>query len=428
MATNHIAGILDHIDPQIRTILYRALEGEELSWQDGLQLCQTHGIDFHAVCLVADEMRRRQVGEVVTYVVNRNINFTNVCIKHCTFCAFSREYREEEGYFLPEEEIVRRAQEAVDMGATEVCMQAGLPPKMNGSLYIDLTRAVKKAFPDLHIHAFSPEEVLYGSLRSGVSILDYVRELKNAGLDTLPGTSAEILDQEIRDIIAPGRISTKQWIEVITSAHSLGIPTTSTIMYGHIETPEHWVKHMNLLRDIQKETGGFTEFVPLSLIHQEAPMYQRKLVKGVREGATGAEVIKMHAIARLMLGPTFRNIQSSWVKEGPKLSQYLLTVGANDLGGTLINESISTSAGAQYGQLVPPKELRRLIRDVGRTPAERSTTYKLRTVFNGTDDKLSPLDMVENADEQFGSYRRLAASDQFRYVHPFERDKHETAH
>ena len=428
MATNHIAGILDHIDPQIRTILYRALEGEELSWQDGLQLCQTNGIDFHAVCLVADEMRRRQVGEVVTYVVNRNINFTNVCIKHCTFCAFSREYREEEGYFLPEEEIVRRAQEAVDMGATEVCMQAGLPPKMNGSLYIDLTRAVKKAFPDLHIHAFSPEEVLYGSLRSGVSILEYVRELKNAGLDTLPGTSAEILDQEIRDIIAPGRISTKQWIEVITSAHSLGIPTTSTIMYGHIETQEHWVKHMNLLRDIQKETGGFTEFVPLSLIHQEAPMYQRKLVKGVREGATGVEVIKMHAIARLMLGPTFRNIQSSWVKEGPKLSQYLLTVGANDLGGTLINESISTSAGAQYGQLVPPKELRRLIRDVGRTPAERSTTYKLRTVFNGTDDKLSPLDMVENADEQFGSYRRLAASDQFRYVHPFERDKHETAH
>ena len=428
MATDHIAGILDHIDPQIRTILHRALEEEELSWQDGLQLCQTNGIDFHAVCLVADEMRRRQVGEVVTYVVNRNINFTNVCIKHCTFCAFSREYREEEGYFLPEEEIVRRAKEAVDMGATEVCMQAGLPPKMNGSLYIDLTRAVKKAFPDLHIHAFSPEEVLYGSLRSGASILEYIRELKNAGLDTLPGTSAEILDQDIRDIIAPGRISTKQWIEVITSAHSLGIPTTSTIMYGHIETPEHWVKHMNLLRDIQKETGGFTEFVPLSLIHQEAPMYQRKLVKGVREGATGVEVIKMHAIARLMLGPTFRNIQSSWVKEGPKLSQYLLTVGANDLGGTLINESISTSAGAQYGQLVPPKELRRLIRDVGRTPAERSTTYKLRTVFNGTDDKLSPLDMVENADEQFGSYRRLAASDQFRYIHPFERDKHETAH
>lgn len=428
MATNGLASVLEHIDPHVSAILHRALDGEEVSWQEGLRLCETNGLDLQVVCLVADEMRRRQVGDVVTYVVNRNINFTNVCIKHCTFCAFSREYREEEGYFLPEGEIIRRAQEAVDMGATEVCMQAGLPPKMNGNLYIDLTRAVKKALPDLHIHAFSPEEVLYGATRAGTSILDYIAALKDAGLDTLPGTSAEILDQDIRDIIAPGRITTDKWIEVITSAHSLGIPTTSTIMYGHIETPLHWVKHMNLLRDIQKETGGFTEFVPLSLIHQEAPMYQHKLVKNVREGATGTEVVKMHAVARLMLGPTFRNIQSSWVKEGPKLAQYLLNVGANDLGGTLINESISTSAGAQYGQLVPPKELRRLIRDVGRTPAERSTTYTLRTVFTGEDEQLSPLDMVENPDEQFGSYRKLAASDQFRYVHPFERDKQHASH
>lgn len=428
MATNGLASVLEHIDPHVGAILHRALDGEEVSWQEGLRLCETNGLDLQVVCLVADEMRRRQVGDVVTYVVNRNINFTNVCIKHCTFCAFSREYREEEGYFLPEGEIIRRAQEAVDMGATEVCMQAGLPPKMNGNLYIDLTRAVKKVLPDLHIHAFSPEEVLYGATRAGTSILDYIAALKDAGLDTLPGTSAEILDQDIRDIIAPGRITTDKWIEVITSAHSLGIPTTSTIMYGHIETPLHWVKHMNLLRDIQKETGGFTEFVPLSLIHQEAPMYQHKLVKNVREGATGTEVVKMHAVARLMLGPTFRNIQSSWVKEGPKLAQYLLNVGANDLGGTLINESISTSAGAQYGQLVPPKELRRLIRDVGRTPAERSTTYTLRTVFTGEDEQLSPLDMIENPDEQFGSYRKLAASDQFRYVHPFERDKQHASH
>lgn len=428
MATNGLASVLEHIDPQVSTILHRALDGEEVSWQEGLRLCETNGLDLQVMCLVADEMRRRQVGDVVTYVVNRNINFTNVCIKHCTFCAFSREYREEEGYFLPESEIMRRAQEAVDMGATEVCMQAGLPPKMNGNLYVDLTRAVKKALPDLHIHAFSPEEVLYGATRSAVSIPEYLAALKDAGLDTLPGTSAEILDQEIRDIIAPGRITTDKWIEVITSAHALGIPTTSTIMYGHIETPVHWVKHMNLLRDIQKETGGFTEFVPLSLIHQEAPMYQHKLVKNVREGATGTEVIKMHAVARLMLGPTFRNIQSSWVKEGPKMAQYLLNVGANDLGGTLINESISTSAGAQYGQLVPPKELRRLVRDIGRTPAERSTTYKLRTVFTGEDDELSPLDMIENPDEKFGSYRRLAASEQFRYVHPFEREKQAASH
>jgi len=373
-------------------------------------------------------MRRRQVGDIVTYVVNRNINFTNVCIKHCTFCAFSREYREEQGYFLPMEEIVRRAQEAVDMGATEVCMQAGLPPKMDGRLYVDLTRAVKKALPDLHVHAFSPEEVNYGSVRAGIPVIQYLKELKEAGLGTLPGTSAEILDQDIRDSIAPGRVTVQQWIEVITSAHSLGIPTTSTIMYGHIETPEHWVKHMNLLRDIQKETGGFTEFVPLSLIHQEAPMYQRKLVKNVRQGATGAEVVKMHAVARLMLGPTFRNVQASWVKEGPKMAQYLLTAGANDLGGTLINESISTSAGAQYGQLVPPKELRRLTQDLGRTPAERTTTYTLRKIFTGDDEELSPLDLIENPDERFGSYKKLAASDQFRYVHPFEREKQQVSH
>jgi FO synthase subunit 2 len=428
VATNGLAAVLEHTDSQVSTILYRALEGEEISWGEGLRLCEANGLDLQAVCLVADEMRRRQAGEVVTYVVNRNINFTNVCIKHCTFCAFSREYREEEGYFLPLEEIVRRAQEAVDMGATEVCMQAGLPPKMDGNLYIDLTRAVKKALPDLHLHAFSPEEVLYGATRAAVPIPQYLQELKAAGLDTLPGTSAEILDQEIRDIIAPGRITTKQWVEVITSAHGLGIPTTSTIMYGHVETPAHWVKHMNLLRDIQKDTQGFTEFVPLSLIHQEAPMYQRKLVKNVRQGATGAEVVKMHAVARLMLGPTFRNIQSSWVKEGPKLSQYLLTCGANDLGGTLINESISTSAGAQYGQLVPPKELRRLIRDLGRTPAERTTTYKLRKVYGGDDEELSPLDLIDNADERFGSYRKLASSSQFRYVHPFEREKQQTSH
>jgi 7,8-didemethyl-8-hydroxy-5-deazariboflavin synthase CofH subunit len=428
VASNGLAAVLEHIDREVSAILHRTLAGEELSWTDGLRLCETNGLNFQAVCLVADEMRRRQVGEVVTYVVNRNINFTNVCIKHCTFCAFSREYRQEEGYFLPAEEIVRRAQEAVDMGATEVCMQAGLPPKMDGNLYIELTKAVKKAFPTLHMHAFSPEEVQYGAIRSGVPIIQYLKELKDAGLDTLPGTSAEILDQEIRDIIAPGRITVQQWIEVITSAHSLGIPTTSTIMYGHIETPVHWVKHMNLLRDIQKETGGFTEFVPLSLIHQEAPMYTRKLVANVREGATGTEVVKMHAVARLMLGPTFRNIQSSWVKEGPKMAQYLLTVGANDLGGTLINESISTSAGAQYGQLVPPKELRRLIRDAGRTPAERSTTYKLRKVFTGADEEVSPLDLVKNADERFGSYRKLAASEQFRYIHPFEREKQQATH
>jgi CofH subfamily radical SAM domain protein len=259
---------------------------------------------------VADELRRRQVGDTVTFVVNRNINFTNVCIKHCTFCAFSRDHREEEGYFLPMDEVVRRAREAWDLGATEVCIQAGLPPKLDGRYYIDLARTLHAALPRLHLHAFSPEEVLYGSVRSGLPVPAYLAELREAGLGTLPGTSAEVLDQEIRDVIARGRITVKQWTEVITSAHALGIRTTSTIMYGHVETPAHWVRHMDLLRSIQKDTGGFTEFVPLSLIHSEAPMYSKKLVPGVRPGATGVEVVRMHALARVYLGATIPNLQA----------------------------------------------------------------------------------------------------------------------
>src|SRR6267378_3551425 len=405
---------LDRASPDVRRILDGALEGREVSVADGNLLARAAGRDLLALGVTADELRRRQVGDTVTFVVNRNVNFTNVCIKHCTFCAFSRDHREEEGYLLPVEEVVRRAREAAELGASEVCIQAGLPPKLDGRFYIDLTRAIHAALPALHIHAFSPEEVLYGSVRSGLPIKEYLAELKDAGLGTLPGASAEILDQEIRDVIARGRITVAQWVEVITTAHALGIRTTSTIMYGHVETPAHWTRHLGLLRGIQKDTGGFTEFVPLSLIHQEAPMYAKRLVPGVRPGATGAEVLRMHALARLMLGPTFRNIQSSWVKEGPKLSQVLLTVGANDLGGTLINESISTSAGATYGQLVPPGELKRLIRDAGRVPAQRSTTYELLRVYeveDPADD--SPLDHVENAEARFGSYRALAGSGQF---------------
>jgi FO synthase subunit 2 len=402
--------------PEVRRILGRVLDGDELGVDDASVLAQARGRDLAAVGAVADEMRRRQAGDVVTFVVNRNINFTNVCIKHCTFCAFSRDHREEEGYLLPTEEVVRRAQEAWDLGATEVCIQAGLPPKLHGRYYIDLCRAIKAVLPDIHLHAFSPEEILYGTVRSGMSIKEYLTELKAAGLGTLPGTSAEILDQSIRDVIARGRITVAQWLEVITTAHALGIRTTSTIMYGHIETPAHWVRHMALLRSVQKETGGFTEFVPLSLIHSEAPMYAKKLVPDVRPGATGIEVVLMHSLARLMLGPTFRNIQSSWVKEGPKLSQMLLTVGANDLGGTLINESISTSAGASYGQLVPPGELKRLIRDAGRVPAERDTLYNVVRHFSEGDDDASPLDRVEDAEARFGSYRRLIASGTFRFT------------
>ena len=411
-----LGSTLDCVSRDVRAILARALDGAEVSVAEADVLARATGRDLQALTVTADELRRRHAGDTVTYVVNRNINFTNVCIKHCGFCAFSRDHREEEGYLLPIDEVVRRAREAWDLGATEVCIQAGLPPKLDGRFYIDLTRALRAALPRLHLHAFSPEEVLYGSVRSGLPIKDYLTELKDAGLGTLPGTSAEILDQPIRDRIARGRITVDQWTEVITTAHALGIRTTSTIMYGHVETPEHWVRHMALLRAIQKDTGGFTEFVPLSLIHSEAPMYAKALVPGVRPGATGLEVIRMHALARVMLGPVLRNIQASWVKEGPKLAQALLDAGANDLGGTLINESISTSAGAQYGQLVGPAELRRWIRDAGRVPAERDTLYRIVRTYDEGDDPVSPLDAIDDVEARFGSYRRLIASGEFRFT------------
>lgn len=417
-----VQALLGAIDSPTASSLEAALEGREISAEEALALTGATGIALHALCLTADALRARQAGDVVTYVVNRNINFTNVCIKHCGFCAFSREHRAEEGYFLDTEEILRRAAEARDLGATEVCIQAGLPPGLDGNHYVDLCRALKRVLPDLHIHAFSPEEVLYGAVRSRSSIAEYLTALKEAGLGTLPGTSAEILDDAVRDVIAKGRISTAQWIDVVTTAHRLGIRTTATMMYGHIETPAHQVQHMALLRSIQKDTGGFTEFVPLSFVHQEAPMALKETVPGLRAGASGVEVVRTHAIARIMLGETFRNIQASWVKDGVKLGQWLLGCGVNDLGGTLINESISTSAGAAHGQLVPPRELRRMIREIGRIPAERTTLYALRKVYDGAEpDGDSPLDQVKDAASTFGSYQGLVRSGSFRFVRPQRR-------
>jgi FO synthase subunit 2 len=246
---------------------------------------------------------------------------------------------------------------------------------MEGDLYIKLCQAIKEELPDIHIHGFSPEEVLYGSIRSRCTIREYLQGLKEAGVGSLPGTSAEILDQELRDLISPGRIRVDQWVEVITTAHELGIPTTSTVMFGHVESNEHLARHIALLRDLQQRSGGFTEFVPLSFVNTEAPMFMKGLVEDVRAGPTGMDVIKVHAIARIMLNNWIPNIQASWVKEGNRMSQLLLTTGVNDLGGTLINESISTAAGAQYGQLMRPSEFRQMIRQAGRIPAERYTTY-----------------------------------------------------
>ena len=409
--------LLKNSDSFVSEILNKALSDKEITAQEGLRLYNTTGIDFHLVGLVADEIRKRRVGDTVTYVVNRNINFTNVCIKQCGFCAFSRDFREEEGYFLPTDEIVRRAKEAHQLGATEVCIQAGLPPDMDGNLYENICRAIKKEIPDIHIHGFSPEEVLYGASRSKTTIRDYLKRLKESGVNTLPGTAAEILDQKLRDKISPGRISVKDWVEVIKTAHNLGINTTSTMMFGHIETPEDRVNHIAKIREIQKETRGFTEFVPLNFVHSEAPMYKHQLHDGIRQGGSGNDVLLTHAIARIMLNNYIDNIQMSWVKEGQKMSQLLLMWGANDFGGTLINESISTSAGSNHGQLIRPKEIRRLAREIGRIPAERNTNYKILKKFDTSDESDDELDKISDL-SKFGSYAELIKINKFKYKNP----------
>ncbi|MBT5842909.1 MAG: 5-amino-6-(D-ribitylamino)uracil--L-tyrosine 4-hydroxyphenyl transferase CofH [Thaumarchaeota archaeon] len=415
--TINLEALFKNADPIISEILNNALSDKEISVKEGVELYNVDGIDFHLIGLVADEIRRRRVGDIVSYVVNRNINFTNVCIKQCGFCAFSRDFREEEGYFLPTEEIVRRAKEAHQVGATEVCIQAGLPPDMEGDVYENICREIKKEIPDIHIHGFSPEEILYGADRSNTTIDEFLKRMKEAGVGTLPGTSAEILDQKLRDKISPGRISVDDWEKVIKTAHKIGINTTSTMMFGHLETLEDRVKHIVKLRDIQKETGGFTEFVPLNFIPSEAPMYKQQLHEGIKQGASGNDVLLTHAIARIMLNNSVDNIQMSWVKEGQKMSQLLLKWGANDFGGTLINESISTSAGSEHGQLLKPKEIRRMIKEIKRIPAERDTNYNILKKFENENEDEDKLDKITN-DSQFGSYVELVKINKFNYKNP----------
>jgi len=413
----NLESIFKNSDPIISKILNNALSDKEISVKEGIELYNVDGADFHLIGLVADEIRRRRVGDIVTYVVNRNINFTNVCIKQCGFCAFSRDFREEEGYFLPTEEIVRRTKEAHQVGATEVCIQAGLPPDMKGDVYENICREIKKQVPNIHIHGFSPEEILYGATRSEVSIEEFLKRMKEAGVDTLPGTSAEILDQKLRDTISPGRITVKDWERVIKTAHNMGINTTSTMMFGHLETIEQRIKHIVKLRDIQKETKGFTEFVPLNFIHSEAPMYKHQLHEGIRQGGSGNDVLLTHAISRIMLNNSIDNLQMSWVKEGQKMSQLLLMWGANDFGGTLINESISTSAGSEHGQLIRPKEIRRMVREIKRTPADRDTHYNILKEFKDENEIEDKLDKITD-DSQFGSYMELVKINKFNYKNP----------
>lgn len=395
----------------IEAILEKASAGHELTAEQGAALFAAEGADFEHLLSLADGLRLRQAGDRVSYVINRNINFTNVCVKRCGFCAFSRGHRAEHGYFLPLEEILRRVREACELGATEVCMQAGLPPGIDGTFYIDLCRAVKQEAPDIHVHAFSPEEILYGATLSGCTVEYYLAALRDVGLGSLPGTSAEILDDRVRHFISPGRISTRDWTHVVRTAHRLNIPTTVTIMYGHMETPLDRVRHLALIRGIQKETGGFTEFVPLSFIAAEAPMYKKSLVPGIAASVPDEDVLRMYAVSRLMLDPWIPNIQASWVKQGPQLAQRCLHAGANDFGGTLMNESISTSAGAPHGQFMHPAEMRRWIRDAGRTPVQRSTTYRTLRSFEQEPVEAEPC----WSPDRFGSYGQLIASQEFRF-------------
>jgi 7,8-didemethyl-8-hydroxy-5-deazariboflavin synthase CofH subunit len=361
--------------PEIHAALESVLsthDGGQLTHEQCLRLASAEGDDLLALIVAADELRRALVGDVVTYVVNRNINFTNVCFVGCKFCAFSRGPREDDSYFLTLEDVGRRTREARARGATEVCIQGGLPRGLPPFYYRDILRAVKTAVPDMHTHAFSPMEVSYGIELTGMSTRDYLAMLRDNGLDTLPGTAAEILDDDVRTLISRNKLSTARWREIITTAHQCGIRSTSTLMYGHIETTAHWVNQLLLLREIQSQTGGFTEFVPLGFVHQNTVLFQEGMA---RPGPTLDEHLKIHALARIMLAGSIPNVQVSWVKLSRETSQLCLRAGANDYGGTLMDENISRLAGATSGEYLSPEQFHERIRELGRIPAERNTTY-----------------------------------------------------
>jgi 7,8-didemethyl-8-hydroxy-5-deazariboflavin synthase CofH subunit len=359
----------------VREPLERVLECQDgacLTNDERARLAHAEASDLVALLVAANELRRELVGNIVSYVVNRNINFTNICFVGCKFCAFSRGPREADSYFHSLEDMARKAREAWDLGATEVCIQGGLPHGLPPFYYRDILRAIKNEVPGMHIHAFSPMEIVYGVELTGMPLRDYLSMLRDNGLDTLPGTAAEILDDQIRHVLSRNKLSTAQWTEVIRTAHACGITSTSTLMYGHMETVDHWVHQLMLLRGIQDETGGFTEFVPLGFVHQNTLLFQQGLA---RSGPTLAEHLKIHALARILLAGSIHNIQVSWVKLNRKLSQLCLHAGANDYGGTLMEENISREAGATAGQYTSPEDFQSLILEIGRIPAERNTTY-----------------------------------------------------
>ncbi|HHY37919.1 MAG TPA: 5-amino-6-(D-ribitylamino)uracil--L-tyrosine 4-hydroxyphenyl transferase CofH [Clostridia bacterium] len=358
-------------------ILGKCLKGQEITCEEGASLLQARGLDVWIIAQAADELRRRTVGDRVTYVKNRNVNFTNVCTMQCGFCAFSV-LPGRGGYTMSVEQVKEEASTAKKQGCTEVCLQGGINPALDYRYYLDICKAVKDVAPDIHIHAFSPMEIKAMADKWGVSVEYCLDALKDAGLGSIPGTAAEILDDGIRRVLCPKKISTGEWVSVVKAAHKKGIPTTATMMYGHIEDETHRARHLDLIRSIQKETGGFTEFIPLSFIHYNTRIYRHPPDGlAVRQGTTGLEDIKVHAVSRLMLAGAIDHIQVSWPKLGPKLAQMCLDAGCDDLGGTLFSEKITSSAGGGWGQSLSETDIRDLILGVGRVPAERDTIYRI---------------------------------------------------
>ena len=363
----------ERLDTDIRSALHRAERGGPVTDDDALALFGAEGDALEALCAVADDLRRQAVGDDVTYVVNRNINFTNVCYVGCRFCAFAQREVDPESYTLTLAEVAERAREADDWGCTEVCMQGGIHPDLPATFYFDLLDAVKAAAPDIHIHAFSPMEVMSGASKLGISYREFLEECRRLGLGTIPGTAAEILDDDVRWVLTKGKLPADTWEEIVRTAHELGIRSSSTIMYGHVDAPPHWVFHIRRLARIQRDTGGFTEFVPLPFVHQNSPIY---LAGKARPGPSFDENRRMHAVARILLHGVIHNVQVSWVKMGVAACQVILGGGANDFGGTLMEETISRMAGAEWGIRKEPSELREAIVAIGRTPVERTTTYE----------------------------------------------------
>ncbi|MBW2315184.1 MAG: 5-amino-6-(D-ribitylamino)uracil--L-tyrosine 4-hydroxyphenyl transferase CofH [Deltaproteobacteria bacterium] len=376
------------VTPAVVDALDRALEGRELTAVDAELLLQAEGDDLHALTRAANLARRDDVGDDVSFVVCRNVNFTNVCYVGCSFCGFSRHREEGDAYDHPIETILAKCRDAVARGATEVCIQAGIDPRKEAEHYREILVAIKAEFPKIHIHAYSPEEIDFVQRKSGMPLEELFRWFMDAGLGSMPGTAAEILDDELRQIISPNKLGRDRWVEIVKAAHSVGLRSSATCMYGHIEKPRHIAKHLELLRDLQKETGGFTEFVPLGFIHEKNTLFNHM---GARAGSTASEDIRMIAVARLFLRPHIPNIQVSWVKMGPKLGAVCLDAGANDMGGTLMEESISRESGSEHGENFPAEHMRALIRSVGRTTIERSTTYEILGRFD--DPEKDPLSL-----------------------------------